>query len=105
MSLWKKLRWRLVLWAVRRLPPCCDISHRISDGMQTPQPLRERIVIHMHLMVCDWCTSYKQQIALMGEAARRQSQAVEAGAEMPLHLSDAARGRLREMLRGGSDRV
>lgn len=102
MKLWKSIRWKLVIFGARRLPPCCQIAHQISDSRQQPPSLRERIVIRLHLMVCDWCTSYSKQIVLMSEAARREVETVEASASPNFRLSDSARKRLRDSLKSDS---
>jgi hypothetical protein len=98
MKLWKSIRWKLVIFGARRLPPCCQIAHQISDSRQKPPSLRERVVIRLHLMVCDWCTSYSRQIVLMSDAARREIEAVEASPAPEFHLSESARERLRNSL-------
>lgn len=99
MTFWKSIRWKFVIFGARRLPPCCQIAHQISDSRQKPPSLRERIVIRLHLMVCDWCTSYSKQIALMSDAARREIETVETSSSSEFRLSDSARERLRNSLK------
>jgi hypothetical protein len=79
-------------------PPCCSIAHQISDGRQKPFTLKERFIIRTHLMICDWCTSYSKQIALMSEAGRKEATSVESGNGPALQLTDSAREKLRRAL-------
>lgn len=102
MKLWKSLRWKLVIFGARRLPPCCEIAHQISDSQQKSPSLRERIIIRLHLMVCDWCTSYSKQIVLMRDAARQELRSVESSPSPEFRLSETARDRLRNSLNSGS---
>jgi hypothetical protein len=102
MKTWNSLRWKLIIFGARRLPPCCEIAHQISDRQQKRPSLRERIVIRLHLMVCDWCTSYSHQIVLMRDAARQELKAVESSASPSFQLSESARERLRSSLKLGS---
>lgn len=102
MKLWKSIRWKLVIFGARRLPPCCEIAHRISDRQQLRPSLRERIVIRLHLMVCDWCTSYSRQIVLMRDAARQELKSVESSTSPEFRLSESARDRLRNSLKSDS---
>ena len=98
MSIWTRLRWGAITLAARLSPPCCSIAHQISDGRQKPLTLKERFVVRTHLMICDWCTSYSKQIALMSDAGRHEASAVESGATTPQHLSASARDRLRRTI-------
>jgi hypothetical protein len=102
MNLWKAIRWKLVIFGARRLPPCCQIAHQISDSRQKRPSLRERIVIRLHLMVCDWCTSYSKQIVLIGDAARREKETAQGATSPEFRLSDSARERLRNSLKSDS---
>ncbi len=47
---------------------CKDISHLISRSMDQKLPLRIRIGIKFHLMMCDLCLRYKKQLELIHKA-------------------------------------
>jgi len=47
---------------------CKDISLLISRSMDQKLPLRIRIGIKFHLMMCNLCLSYKKQLELIHKA-------------------------------------
>ncbi len=47
---------------------CKDISHLISRSMDQKLPLRIRIGIKFHLMMCHLCLRYKKQLELIHKA-------------------------------------
>ena len=47
---------------------CKDISHLISRSMDQKLPLRIRLGIKFHLMMCDLCLRYKKQLELIHKA-------------------------------------
>lgn len=63
-----------------------------------PPTLKDRLIIRSHLLICDWCTNYSKQIALLSEAGRNEATSVESGRGPRLKLSDSAREKLRKAL-------
>jgi hypothetical protein len=47
---------------------CKDISHLISRSMDQKLPLRIRLGIKFHLMMCNLCLRYKKQLELIHKA-------------------------------------
>ncbi len=47
---------------------CKDVSHLISRSMDQKLPLRIRLGIKFHLMMCDLCLRYKNQLELIHKA-------------------------------------
>ena len=47
---------------------CKDISHLVSKSMDQKLPLRFRIGIKIHLMICDLCLRYRKQLELIHKA-------------------------------------
>lgn len=47
---------------------CRDISDLISRSYDEPLPLRVRMGIKIHLMMCRLCTRYKNQLDLIQDA-------------------------------------
>jgi hypothetical protein len=47
---------------------CKDISHLISRSMDQKLPLRIRIGIKFHLMMCNLCLRYKKQLELISKS-------------------------------------
>jgi len=47
---------------------CKDVSHLISRSMDQKLPLRIRFGIKLHLMMCNLCSRYKNQLDLIRKA-------------------------------------
>ncbi|RLB97780.1 MAG: zf-HC2 domain-containing protein [Deltaproteobacteria bacterium] len=47
---------------------CKDVSYLISQSMDQKLSLRIRLGIKFHLMMCDLCSRYKQQLDLIRKA-------------------------------------
>ena len=88
---------------LRRLPACKQMTVLMSESMERPLTLRERVTLRLHLWVCIWCVWYLEQLhtlrATLRERAER-SEAEDAGAD--LHLTLEARERIKRALRGES---
>jgi hypothetical protein len=50
---------------------CKDTSVLLSHAQDRPLGLRERILLKLHLLVCDGCTNFSRQLVLMRTAMRR----------------------------------
>ncbi|MCF6248991.1 MAG: hypothetical protein L3J69_16785 [Desulfobacula sp.] len=53
-------------WAFK----CKDITQLISKSMDEKVPLRIRLGIKFHLMMCHLCTRYKKQLELIQKAMK-----------------------------------
>ncbi|MYN46294.1 hypothetical protein GTP23_14680 [Pseudoduganella sp. FT93W] len=54
------------------LKPTCREAHRlVSEGMDRELSFVERTRLRLHLMVCDGCTRFNGQMALLRTAMRR----------------------------------
>jgi len=78
----------------RVLPSCEEVSLLSSRAMDEELPLRERIALRLHLMMCIWCRRSVAQLNLMRNLARR-SAAASGG---PTPLDSAARERMENAL-------
>jgi hypothetical protein len=85
------LRWFLL----RRLPTCKEMVALMSQSMERPLSLRERVLLKLHLWVCAWCVFYLEQLRLLRASLR----ATKAGGEYPcVPLSMEARERIKNAL-------
>lgn len=50
---------------------CKEASVLLSQGQERRLGLRERFFLKMHLLICDGCTNFGRQLALMRDAIRR----------------------------------
>jgi hypothetical protein len=50
---------------------CIEATQRLSEAMDRELSLGEVIRLRGHLFICDACTQYRQQLAVLRMAARR----------------------------------
>ena len=93
------LKMRYVYWLAGKLPSCEAITRMVSDSRERPLSRRERIQKWLHFTICEWCSRYEKQLALVRLAARDAARAAEASdsPESP-RLSDDARERMNRAL-------
>jgi hypothetical protein len=59
--------------------------------------LRERLGLRLHLLLCDACSRFSRQIALLRQAVRQWREQVEN--DESIQLSDESRNRIRQSIR------
>ncbi|MDN7674999.1 zf-HC2 domain-containing protein [Burkholderia oklahomensis] len=52
------------------LGKCKDITRLLSDALDRPMSLDERLRVRVHMPACSGCRNYRMQIRLLREAAR-----------------------------------
>ena len=100
LSLYRKATHALRYWLLRRLPTCRQLLPVMSQSLERPLSLRERVTMKIHLWVCIWCVRYLEQLHFMREALRVRGQQPpdeEAGLE-GVSLPAEARERLKRAL-------
>jgi putative zinc finger protein len=68
-----KLKHSIRYWFLRRLPACQQIVETISQSMERPLSLRERINLKLHLWICAWCQWYMEHLHIIRETARSKA--------------------------------
>ena len=89
------VRW----FILHRLPTCKEVVGWMSQSMERPLTLRERVLLKLHLWVCIWCVWYLEHLHLIRDTLRTrgaQTDADELAAE--IHLSLEARERIKHAL-------
>ena len=85
---------------LRRLPTCKQMAPVMSESLERPLGLRERVTLKLHLWVCVWCVWYLEHLRTMREALRargaREAEADEV--DSAVKLSEEARERIRRAL-------
>ena len=97
MPLYEKLKHNIRFWLLRRLPTCEQMVATISQSMERPLTLPERIKMKLHLWICAWCQWYMEHLHLLRDASRAK------GSDSPDFdsgpgLSEEARERIRRNL-------
>jgi hypothetical protein len=84
---------KITEFLVAHTPRCKDITRLLSASLDRKLPLRQRLGIRLHFLICVWCERYGEHLGWL----RRWSH------EAPEHahekLSDDARERLKRALR------
>jgi hypothetical protein len=73
---------------------CQDISKVISDSLEHKLPLRIQVELHMHLMMCTFCRTYRKKTFLM----RRILHADPSGLPAPYALPATAATRIQQAI-------
>ena len=78
---------------LRRLPPCKQMTALMSESMERPLGLRERVTFRLHLWVCIWCVWYLEQLhtlraSLRERGERRAAEDSAAAARLSLEARD-----------------
>jgi hypothetical protein len=77
---------------------CKDVSHKVSQAMDTPLPFKERIAVEIHLLMCRYCARFRSQLRLLREMSG-EVDVDPSGCEPTEGLSEACRNRIKEALR------
>lgn len=86
---------------LRRLPTCKQMAPVMSESLERPLTLRERVMLKLHLWVCVWCVWYLENLRTMREALRARGAREEEAAgdvDSAVKLSEEARERIRRTL-------
>ena len=97
MKLYEKLKHSVRFWLLRTLPTCQQTVETVSQSMERPLSLGEKIKLKLHLWICVWCQWYMEHLQVIRDTSRAQGgEAADqiAGAS----LSNEARERIRRRL-------
>ena len=83
----------LRFWLLRKLHPCSQMVPLISESLDRPLTLTERIGLRLHLLVCGWCDSYLKQLNFFKAIFKLKGNHPDPGVATHL-LSDQARARI-----------
>ena len=88
---------KVVMFIAKHTPKCHDITRLISQSLDRPLPLRTRIAMRIHYLICAWCERYRDQLGLLRKALHSApEQSVD---KMPEALPLDARNRLKLAMR------
>ena len=97
VKLYDKLKHSVRFWLLRTLPTCQQTVETISQSMERPLRLGERIKLKLHFWICVWCQWYMEHLQVIRDTSRAPGgEAADqiAGAT----LSNEARERIRRRL-------
>lgn len=50
---------------------CKEATRRLSESLDRPLTLSERLSLRLHLAMCRGCSNYERQMVMLREACRR----------------------------------
>jgi hypothetical protein len=67
-----------IRWSVRRLllhrsKTCKEMVSTMSQSLDRPVSLKERLGMHFHMLICKWCRGYLDQIRAFRKVLERDS--------------------------------
>ena len=71
MNPYSKTRRAFRRWLLRSLKPCQYMVALMSESMDRPLGIGERLQLKLHLIVCTWCARYLSQINFMRQLLRK----------------------------------
>lgn len=89
----------LVGWLIRVTPTCREMTRLLSDAMDRPLPLKTRVKMRLHFLICKWCERYKNQLRFLRQAVRRHPEQIGSDNLATPSLSSDAKDRLKRTLR------
>lgn len=72
MNPYQKIRKAFRRWLLRSLKPCSYMVSLMSESMDRPLGIGERLQLQLHLIVCTWCVRYLDQINFMRQLLREE---------------------------------
>jgi hypothetical protein len=101
LKVYDKIAHTLRYWLLRQVPTCKQMVSLMSESLDRPLTLGERVKMKLHLWVCIWCVWYLEHLHVLRNTLRMRSakEALEDESPASPSLSDEARERLKRALR------
>lgn len=80
---------------------CEEATRLMSQSLDRKLPLRRRIALRSHLLLCKFCPGFLRQMRFLKTVAARHERAVES--DDPHSLSPEAKEGIKKVLAGHSD--
>ena len=69
MKLIETLKKQWVVWVWNHSPNCAEMSRLTSKSMDQLLPLKTRLAMWLHCLICLWCKRYSEQVAFIHKAS------------------------------------
>lgn len=56
---------------MKLIPSCRETSELLSQAQDRPLTLREKVLVHVHLPLCNGCRNFRVQLAFIRRTAQR----------------------------------
>ena len=81
---------------------CEETFRLVSESLDRQLPLRQRIAVRMHLLMCKACSRARRQLLFMRKAIQHLEDDIEKAVSLPA-LSPQARDRMKNLMRLSTD--
>jgi hypothetical protein len=99
-----KLKMEATFWLARRLPPCTELIPIMSQSLERRWTLRERVIMRLHFLYCEYCLRYLKQLHFMRDSARLGADKIQNTATTSTpDLSEEASARIKRALTSRSE--
>lgn len=82
---------------------CRDISKLVSESLDRDLPLRFRVELRLHLMMCGFCRAYKKQSLSLRKMLSLHDAVLVDDASSDIHLSAGAGERIKKALNDANE--
>jgi hypothetical protein len=69
---------------------CKDVSKLVSESLDRKLPLRQRMAVRLHIMMCRMCRAYQKQTLLLRNAVKAYAHSLDKGDSSESLPEDAA---------------
>jgi hypothetical protein len=87
----------LVKFIAKHTPKCREVVRILSQSMDSKLPLRMRVKLRLHYLICAWCQRYEKHLRELRKFAASVPDHTDAFSEDT--LSPTAKDRMKEVLR------
>jgi hypothetical protein len=101
-SIGQRLKWQVILFLARRLPPCQVLLPLFSESRERPLTIREKVLMKLHFFTCEACRLYVKQIERMSEIVKSKEEE-QIATESTDRLSSDARERIKAAVKAASE--
>jgi hypothetical protein len=77
---------------------CNEVSRKVSDSMDRVLPFHQQMIIRFHLLMCKYCTRFRDQLLLIRKAIRAEEDFDEELRPSETSFSEPGK-RIKQMLR------
>ena len=86
------------MWLARRLPDCKRITRTLGESLDRRTTLREKLVMKLHLITCDACERYLQQVEFLKNAVHAHGERTPETSEFSAAMSRQSKDRMKHLL-------
>ena len=69
MSFFNAIKLRFAVWVWHHTPNCSEMSRLASRSLDESLPLKLRVQMRLHHLICIWCKRYFRQLSYLHQAA------------------------------------